>query len=132
MDRCSCYHEREETKYLTEFEKGVYFANTGKLVDSIKEVVEYCCGTKECERCKCKGDPSKCDFYPEKRKKAIREKYDTKADKELLFWLRTHMTSITRYVFNNNPQHEEEYRKLAKNAVNEILFLINGEKHNET
>lgn len=69
MDKCSCYHEREDTKYLTEFEKGVYFANTGKLVDSMKEVVGVCWGTKECERCKCNGDESKCDFYPEKKKK---------------------------------------------------------------
>lgn len=27
-----------------------------------------CNGTKECEYCKCNGDTSKCDFYPEKRK----------------------------------------------------------------
>ena len=29
-----------------------------------------CLGTKEVEICSCGGDESKCDFYPEKRKKA--------------------------------------------------------------
>ena len=29
-----------------------------------------CLGTKEVETCSCGGDESKCDFYPEKRKKA--------------------------------------------------------------
>ena len=29
-----------------------------------------CLGTKECDRCNCGGDESKCDFYPEKRKAA--------------------------------------------------------------
>ena len=29
-----------------------------------------CLGTKEIDRCNCGGDESKCDFYPEKRKKA--------------------------------------------------------------
>lgn len=28
-----------------------------------------CWGTKECEECSCGGDQTKCDFYPEKRKK---------------------------------------------------------------
>ena len=34
-------------------------------------IVEYgiCLGTKECAECNCEGDESKCDFYPEKRKK---------------------------------------------------------------
>ena len=29
-----------------------------------------CWGTKEREVCKCGGDPTKCDFYPEVRAKA--------------------------------------------------------------
>ena len=31
-----------------------------------------CLGTKEVETCSCGGDESKCDFYPEKRKGAIK------------------------------------------------------------
>lgn len=33
----------------------------------------YCIGTKECEPCTCQGKESMCDFYPEKRSKAIGE-----------------------------------------------------------
>lgn len=69
MDKCHCYHEYEEAKYLTEFERGVHFANTGELIESVKKTVGRCWGTKECDICNCKGDESKCDFYPEKRKK---------------------------------------------------------------
>jgi hypothetical protein len=30
-----------------------------------------CLGTKECEECTCCGDESKCNFYPERREKAV-------------------------------------------------------------
>lgn len=46
MNKCSCYHAEENWLGLP----GV------------------CWGTKECEPCKCGGDESKCDFYPEKKK----------------------------------------------------------------
>lgn len=34
----------------------------------------YCLGTKECEPCSCGGIEACCDFYPEKREKANKEK----------------------------------------------------------
>lgn len=33
-----------------------------------------CSGTKELDLCDCGGDETKCDFYPEKRNKALEEK----------------------------------------------------------
>lgn len=33
----------------------------------------YCIGTKECEPCTCQGKEAMCDFYPERRSKAIGE-----------------------------------------------------------
>lgn len=53
MDKCDCYHEREECIYncLPTFRRyGV------------------CSGIPVCSPCDCDGDESKCDFYPEKRK----------------------------------------------------------------
>lgn len=35
---------------------------------------ERCNGTKERDYCKCGGDPSKCDFYPEKKNAKSRQK----------------------------------------------------------
>lgn len=35
------------------------------------EKIGVCWGTKECEACSCGGDESKCDFYEDKRKRAI-------------------------------------------------------------
>ena len=46
MERCECYYSRN--------------------------VYSVCLGAKELERCYCGGDKSKCDFYPEKRKAAIK------------------------------------------------------------
>ena len=46
MERCECYYSRY--------------------------VYSVCLGAKELERCYCGGDKSKCDFYPEKRKAAIK------------------------------------------------------------
>lgn len=34
----------------------------------------YCTGTKECDSCTCQGNEAMCDFYPEKREKANKEK----------------------------------------------------------
>lgn len=131
MEKCSSYEEIEIERTLTDFEQGICFAKTGKRVKRTKEIRCRCTGTKECEPCKCGGDRTKCDFYSEVREEAKKErdieiaKEKAKSVDELLYWLRTHMTSVTRYVFNENPKHDEKYRELAQNAVNEILKLIN-------
>ena len=72
MKKCDCYHEQTKTRYPTEFERGYQFGLYGKWVHP-DTPIEYkegiCWGTRECETCKCGGDPNKCDFYPEKRNK---------------------------------------------------------------
>ena len=52
MGQCDCYNVLIDRIYGNEVKYGV------------------CLGTKECDRCGCGGDESKCDFYPEKRKAA--------------------------------------------------------------
>lgn len=47
MEKCACYHVYEDLMI-------------GKR--------HVCYGTKECDACSCGGDPTKCDFYPKKRK----------------------------------------------------------------
>lgn len=66
--KCDCYEETQERRYLTDFQRGAYFATTGKLVDYVTETVSRCRGTKECDICSCGGNTAKCDFYPYKRK----------------------------------------------------------------
>lgn len=65
---CKCFHEVTTKRALSDFQKCMMYALTGKQIDSIKVVEGKCWGTKECEMCKCGGDRSKCDFYPTKRK----------------------------------------------------------------
>ena len=40
-----------------------------KYTDGLGGFIPRCYGTKEREICQCGGDETKCDFYPEKRKK---------------------------------------------------------------
>lgn len=56
MEKYNCWEEKEIIM-------GYY------LDYPVKKVKQICNGTKECEECSCNGDVSKCDFYPEKRKK---------------------------------------------------------------
>lgn len=61
MNKCDCYYEKTEiVGWLTPDEP--------KTV-----LISRCYGTKECDICTCRGDRSKCDFYPEVRKKAFEE-----------------------------------------------------------
>ncbi len=56
MGKCDCYHERTGRDPL--FGSPVTYG--------------VCYGTRECEECYCNGDESKCTFYPEKRKAAMK------------------------------------------------------------
>ena len=64
----------------------------------------YCSGTKECDACSCGGDKTKCDFYPDIKRKAIYElkgiktnadKIRNMADEELADYL-IKLTEIIR------------------------------------
>ena len=57
MGQCECYETR-----LEPIETNSIFRHTYGV----------CLGTKEVDRWNCGGDKSKCDFYPEKRKAAIK------------------------------------------------------------
>lgn len=54
---CSSYHEVE------------YIIGWNGSNPARKVIKHECWGTRECDECNCGGDKSKCDFYPEKRKK---------------------------------------------------------------
>lgn len=59
MEKCNCYRE--------------------DVYGWLEEGKAHCYGTKEVEICNCGGDKSKCDFYPEYRKKNKNiMKYDIK------------------------------------------------------
>ena len=45
-----------------------------RYIDCLGESFGRCLGTKEIEACDCGGDESKCDFYPERRKKSKKPK----------------------------------------------------------
>ena len=45
-----------------------------RYIDCLGKSFGRCLGTKEIEPCNCGGDESKCDFYPERRKKSKKPK----------------------------------------------------------
>ena len=59
MKKCDCYKEVD------------YF--NPDILSSMFITRGVCNGTKERDLCTCKGDPAKCDFYPEKRKAAKKQ-----------------------------------------------------------
>ena len=61
MKKCDCYHLQPKTRYT-------YHPLTGSPIPHDIEV-GVCWGTRECDECDCAGDRTKCDFYPEVRKK---------------------------------------------------------------
>ena len=64
-EKCDCYCE-EKTPKLVNILLGM-----PKMIDV---TVCKCNGTRERDECSCGGDRTKCDFYPEVRKKAKRNK----------------------------------------------------------
>ena len=62
MSKCKCYHTQNKLRYT-------YDPITGSPIPHDIEI-GVCWGTKECDECRCGGDESKCDFYPEVRAKA--------------------------------------------------------------
>jgi hypothetical protein len=57
-----------------------YYGNIRVLVDRdwlsgdpVYDTQPVCNGTKELDVCRCGGDCTKCDFYPEVREKALKE-----------------------------------------------------------
>ena len=62
-----------------------------------------CLGTKECDRCGCDGDESKCDFYPEKRKEA--EKKMNTAE----MWLKAQEDGKTYYSKEADALYSKEF-----------------------
>lgn len=59
MGKCDCFETRTEVARPCNYKYGV------------------CTGAKETSLCSCGGDKSKCDFYPEKRKEAIKPVMNT-------------------------------------------------------
>lgn len=65
MKKCDCYIEDRELADYTPLMKPIY------------KTVARCNGTRERDECSCGGDRTKCDFYPEVRKKAVQEQKES-------------------------------------------------------
>lgn len=93
MGRCNCWEERIEYKPLH------------NMIGNPDVAIPYgvCLGTKEVDRCDCKGDESKCDFYPEKRK--VAEKKMNTAE----MWLKAQEDGKTYYSKDADALYSKEF-----------------------
>ena len=99
MKKCNCYHIQSEKRYI-------YDRNTGEPMPYIVDQ-GVCFGTKECDHCSCGGDMTKCDFYPEVRKKAEKkeEKYVSGVPVNIGFLYDWYINSVG----NESPVWTEEH-----------------------
>ena len=77
------------------------------------------------DTCCCAGRKIACPYSAQTRREGIAEEMSPD-EKGRMYCIRTHMTSISRYLNNNNPKHTEEYKQLAKTAAKSILRIVNG------
>ena len=105
MGNCDCYRERNVTRYNGIFGMQNYLEG-------------YCIGTKECEICNCGADESKCNFYPEKRKKA--EKPMTTAE----MWLKAQEDGETYITTDGDASYSKTEGFIMENLlVNNVMAL---------
>ena len=78
-----------------------------------------CLGTKEVETCKCYGDKSKCDFYPEKRKAA--EKKMNTAE----MWLKAQEDGKIYECINGDIAYSKAIGLVDKDDFNKVWKLSN-------
>lgn len=111
------------------FYRAKQFLNYGK--DGVPEVniVSRCQREKDNGRdgvsCDCKGRKIACTYSAKTRMEGIMAEMSPD-EKERVYWIRTHMTSISRYLKNEKPERAEEYKKLALEAAEAILRIVNG------
>ena len=72
---CNCYYEKQ----MMVWDPRKYHDGYGC------ETVGFCNGTRERERCGCKGNRLDCDFYPEVREKAQKETTEYKIKEAINF-----------------------------------------------
>ena len=103
MEKCDCYHERTGRDPL--FGSPVTYG--------------VCYGTKECDECSCGADPAKCDFYPEKRKKA-EKKLNTAQ-----MWLKAKEDGKIYECTNGDIAYSKKTGLVDKNDFNKVWELAN-------
>ena len=92
-------------------------------------VVSYCQREKDKGQtdttCHCEGRKIACTYSAKTRREGIFDEMSND-EKERMYWIRTHMTSVSRYLKNEKPEHNAKYKKLALEAAEAILRIVNG------
>lgn len=74
MNKCKCYQKRRYIRGWKDSSSPIFEREVG-----------VCYGTKEKEECACGGDRTKCDFYPEIRKEALKKTQKHKISEAIKF-----------------------------------------------
>ncbi len=104
IGQCNCYETRLEPMETN---------------PRLRHLYGVCLGTKETDRCSCDGDESKCDFYPEKRKKA--EKKMNTAE----MWLKAQEDGKIYECVNGDIAYSKAMGLVDKDNFNKVWQLSN-------
>ena len=104
IGQCECYETRLEPMETN---------------PRLRHLYGVCLGTKECDRCNCYGDESKCDFYPEKRKAA--EKKMNTAE----MWLKAQEDGKIYECVNGDIAYSKAMGLVDKDNFNKVWQLSN-------
>lgn len=104
MKKCDCYIEKQVIRSWP-----------------ISTTEPRCNGTREQDICSCGGDRTKCDFYPEVREKALKEREPKlgkwisvkdrlpKKDQEILVYRGHHSGLMNVYTYIGDNEWEDDY-----------------------
>ena len=124
MKKCDCYHWREEYVYDT-FDPMI--SGDRKFVRIIGE----CWGTKEKDRCNCKGDRAKCDFYAHVRNKAKEEQRQAELNKlpdKIIDLIQDFWGMDPAYYWSSTDKKEADFAKLSSCILEIIANVEDGSK----
>lgn len=113
MNKCDCYHWREEYTYDT-FDPMI--SGDRKFVGIIGE----CWGTKEKDECNCKGDRTKCDFYAHVRNKAKEEQRQVELNKmpdKIIDLIQDFWGTDPAYYSSSTDKKEADFAKLSSTII---------------
>ena len=104
-EKCDCYHEQ---------------------VSWNNAIYGVCWGTKECDICNCKGDRTKCDFYDDIRKKAMKERRQAELNKmpdKIIDLIQDFWGTDPAYYCSSTDEKEANFAKLSCKIIEMIQEL---------
>lgn len=104
MSKCKCFQLKNKPINL-------FNPATGESYKCYETLVGVCSGTRELDECNCNGDRCKCDFYPEIRIEANKEK-----SKDKYYTKLNHIITTL-----NNLDDVSEFKRSKEDVISKLM-----------